>query len=119
MKAFQANLAKLEASDTQVLGVSVDTPFSNHKFAEENSVTFPLLSDPDGKTIDDYGLLRTIPVKAKDPISGQEVTVPMKTARRATFLIDKDGKIIEESADRDAVDPTKIVEACERRRLGK
>jgi len=119
MKAFQANLQKLEASDTQVLGVSVDTPFSNHKFAEENSVTFPLLSDPDGKTIDDYGLLRTMNVKGKDAVTGQEVSVPIKTARRATFLIDKDGKIIEESVDREAVDPTKIVEACERRRLGK
>ena len=119
MKAFQDNLAKLEASDTQVLGVSVDTPFSNHKFAEENSVTFPLLSDPDGKTIDDYGLLNIVSVKSKDAVTGQDVTVPMKTARRATFLIDKDGKIIEESVGNEAVDPTKIVEACERRRLGK
>ena len=37
----------------------------------------------------------------------------MKSARRATFLIDKEGKIIEEQVDRDAVDPTKIVDACE------
>lgn len=118
MKNFQAKLDRLQASDTEVLGVSVDTPFSNHKFAEENSVTFPLLSDPDGKVIDQYGLLKTIPVKGKDA-AGQEVTVPMKTARRATFLIDKEGKIIEEQVDNEAVDPTKVVEACERRRIGK
>jgi peroxiredoxin Q/BCP len=107
MKAFQANLQKLEASDTQVLGVSVDSPFSNHKFAEENGVTFPLLSDMPGTTVDAYGL-------------GKDLTIQgakIKTARRATFLIDKEGKVVEESVDNEAVDPTKIVEACERKKL--
>jgi peroxiredoxin len=107
MKGFQANLQKLEASDTQVLGVSVDSPFSNHKFAEENGVTFPLLSDMPGTTVDAYGL-------------GKELTIggaKIKTARRATFLIDKEGKVIEESVDNEAVDPTKIVDACERKKL--
>ena len=43
--------------------------------------------------------------------------VPMETARRATFLIDKSGKIINEQVDDEAVDPTKTVEACERQKL--
>jgi peroxiredoxin len=109
MKAFQANLAKLEGSDTQVLGVSIDSPFANHAFAEKENITFPLLGDMEGKVITDYGLINQVKV--------QGATMP--SARRATFLIDKDGKIIEESVDREAVDPTKIVDACERRRLGK
>jgi len=29
MKAFQQQLQKLEAADTQVLGVSMDSPFAN------------------------------------------------------------------------------------------
>ncbi len=103
MKAFQANLAKLEGSDTQVLGVSVDSPFSNHAFAQQNGITFPLLGDPSAKAIREYGLDKEIKVGG----------VPMVTARRATFLIDKDGKVIEEQVDRDAVDPTKIVDACQ------
>jgi peroxiredoxin len=119
MKAFQANLQKLEGADTQVLGVSIDSPFANHAFAEKESISFPLLGDMTGKTIDEYGLLQARDVKLKDPISGKEVATPMKTARRATFLIDKDGKIVEESVDNEAVDPSKIVDACERRRLGK
>jgi peroxiredoxin len=41
----------------------------------------------------------------------------METARRATFLIDKSGTIINEQVDNEAVDPTKTVEACERPRL--
>ena len=109
MKAFQSNLQKLEAADTQVLGVSIDSPFANHAFAEQTGVTFPLLGDVGGKATKEYGLLTTINAKG----------VPMDTARRATFLIDKEGKIVEESVDNEAVDPTKIVDACERRRLGK
>ncbi|MBV8205897.1 MAG: redoxin domain-containing protein [Acidobacteria bacterium] len=117
MKAFQANLAKLEGADTQVLGVSIDSAFANHAFAEKEGISFPLLGDQSGKTIEDYGLTKPFTFKAKDAVSGQEVPVTMKTARRATFLIDKDGKIIEEQVDNEAVDPTKVVEACERRRL--
>ena len=45
MQAFQQNLAKLEAADTQVLGVSMDSRFSNQAWAEKIGVTFPLLSD--------------------------------------------------------------------------
>ena len=87
MKAFQSNLQKLEAADTQVLGVSIDSPFANHAFAEQTGVTFPLLGDVGGKATKEYGLLTTINAKG----------VPMDTARRATFLIDKAGKIVEEA----------------------
>ncbi len=103
MKAFQANLAKLEGSDTQVLGVSVDSPFSNHAFAQQNGITFPLLGDMDAKAIKEYGLEKQYHVGGATMVS----------ARRATFLIDKDGKVIEESVDKEAVDPTKIVDACQ------
>jgi peroxiredoxin len=43
--------------------------------------------------------------------------VKLKSARRATILIDKQGKIVEESIDNDAVDPSKIVAACARTKL--
>ncbi len=107
MKGFQANLQKLEAADTQVLGVSIDSPFANHQFAVENGVSFPLLSDMGGKAIDEYGLSKEYDVGG----------AKMKSARRATFLIDKQGKVVEESVDSEAVDPTKIVDACERKKL--
>ncbi len=50
MKNFQQNLKKLEAADTQVLGVSMDSPFANKAFADQIGVTFPLLSDWGGDT---------------------------------------------------------------------
>ena len=49
MKNFQQNLKKLEAADTQVLGVSMDSPFANKAFADPIGVTFPLLSDWGGE----------------------------------------------------------------------
>jgi len=107
MKAFQQNISKLEAADTQVLGVSMDSPFANFNFAQQNSVSFPLLSDWGGKVTKEYGLNKEYgPEGAK-----------MLSARRATYLIDKSGKVIEEQVDNDAVDPSKVVEACERQKL--
>lgn len=107
MKAFQQNLAKLEAADTQVLGVSIDSPFANYAFAKEIGVAFPLLGDVGGGVTRRYGLLEKIDVEG----------IPIETARRATFLIDKSGKITEEQVDDKAVDPTQIVAACERQKL--
>lgn len=107
MKAFQQNLEKLEAADTQVLGVSMDSPFSNFHFATQNGITFPLLGDWGGKATRAYGLAKEYDIQG----------VKMQSARRATFLIDKQGKVVEMQVDDDAVDPTKTVEACERRKL--
>jgi glutaredoxin-dependent peroxiredoxin len=103
MKAFQASMARLEGADTQVLGVSIDSPFANHAFALQNGITFPLLGDMDATAIKAYGLEKTAHIGGAS----------MPTARRATFLIDKEGKIVEEQVDSDAVDPTKIIDACE------
>ncbi|HEX3105287.1 MAG TPA: redoxin domain-containing protein [Terriglobales bacterium] len=101
MKNFQANLKKLEATDTQVLGVSMDSPFANHAFADSIGVTFPLLSDWGGETTHQYGVY----------------VDKYKAARRVNFLIGKDGRILEEQVDSAAIDPSKIVDACERPKL--
>jgi peroxiredoxin len=107
MKAFQQNLSKLEAADTQVLGVSMDSPFANFNFAQQNGISFPLLSDPAGNAVKEYGLDKEYIIQG----------VKIMSARRATFLIDKSGKVIEEQVDNDALDPSKVVEACERHKL--
>jgi peroxiredoxin len=101
MKGFQENLQKLEATDTQVLGVSMDSTFSNAEWAKQIGVTFPLLSDWGGDVTQAWGIYNK----------------GYKAARRVTFLIDKDGKIAEMQVDRDAVDPTALVTSCERRKL--
>src|SRR5689334_12352545 len=109
MKAFQQNVTKLEGADTQVLGVSMDSPFSNYQFAQQNDIAFPLLGDFGGTVTRDYGLEKMYDI--------QGVNVP--SARRATFLSDKSGKVISEQVDKEAIDPSKIVEACERQKLNR
>jgi peroxiredoxin len=101
MKNFQQNLEKLEAADTQVLGVSMDSLYANKAFADQIGVTFPLLSDWGGDVTRQYGIF----------------VDKYKAARRVNFLIDKNGKILEEQVDKEAIDPTKIVVACERHKL--
>src|SRR5271155_587569 len=101
MKAFQQNLQKLEAADTQVLGVSMDSPFANKAFADQIGVTFPLLSDGGENPPRQYGIY----------------VDKYKAARRVNFLIGKDGTILEEQIDKEAIDPKKIVDACERKKM--
>jgi len=94
-------LKKLEATDTQVLGVSMDSPFANKALADSIGVTFPLLSDWGGEVTRKYGLY----------------VEKYKAPRRMNFLIGKDGRILEEQIDDAAIDPSKIVDACARPRL--
>ena len=103
MKAYQEKLKTLEAADTQVLGVSMDSTFANAAFAEKIGVTFPLLSDWGGEVTKKYGIYNPA----------------YKAARRVTFLIDKNGKVIEMQKDSEAVDPTAIVTACTRPKLNR
>lgn len=103
MKNFQANLQRLEATNTQVLGVSMDSPFANKAFGDSLGVQFPLLSDRDGKVSKEYGIYND----------------KYQAARRVNYLIDKDGKITEMQLDSSAVDPDHIVLACERKKLNK
>ena len=55
MTAFQADSAAFERLNTQVLGVSPDDVPTHKRFAESLSLTFPLVSDPDGKIRAQYG----------------------------------------------------------------
>src|ERR1700682_1122335 len=98
MKNFQQNLKALEAADTQVLCESMDSALPNKAFSDQIVVTFPLLSDWCGKVTREYGIYKD----------------EYQSARRVNFLIGKDGKIMEEQVDKDAIDPKKIVDTCQR-----
>ena len=103
MQNFQQSLAKLEAADTQVLGISMDSSFSNKEWAQKIGVTFPLLSDWGGDVTKQYGVYNP----------------KYKAARRVNYLIDKDGKIVEMQLDSEAIDPAKVVEACQAKKLNR
>ena len=95
-------MAKLEGSDSVVLGISIDSPAANAAFAKQIGVTFPLLSDMNRKVLKEYGILKEYDVQNEK----------FQWAQRTTFVLDKQGVIqhIEEGSS--AVDPNSAISVC-------
>ena len=103
MKAYQADIAKFTDTDTKVFGLSVDSVpalkyWAEHELAPETKgLSFPILSDfVTRKAVKDYGVFN-------------EAT---GFGMRATFVIDKDGKIQHIEEGNTAVNPAQAIEAC-------
>jgi peroxiredoxin len=96
MKQYQANHGAFTAANTTILGVSVDSTWSNRAFREQLGVEFPILSDWKREAAKAYGLY--------DENSG--------IARRATFVVDKAGVVRKVDVGRDALDPSGVVGMC-------
>jgi thioredoxin-dependent peroxiredoxin len=69
----------LKTDNVEVVGVSFDSAESHQKFIAKFNLNFRLLADTDGKIADAYGVRRT---------PGRPI------ARRVSFLIGLDGKIV-------------------------
>ena len=99
MQGYQFNLGQFEGADTQVFGISTDNSPSQKRFAEDLKVAFPMLSDFAKRDVSkQYGVLM--------PDRG--------IANRATFVVDKDGKIVHIEEGSQAVDVTGAMTACAR-----
>ncbi|MDZ7687562.1 MAG: peroxiredoxin [Halobacteriales archaeon] len=79
---FRDSLGDFESLDASVYGISVDGPFSQQAFAEENDLNFPLLSDFDKEVIEAYDVVLESLVGIYGPV-----------AERAVFVIDGDGEV--------------------------
>jgi peroxiredoxin Q/BCP len=77
-KAFRDDLSKFTPLDTVVFGISTDTNADQDKFIEKESLTFPLLADPDQKL-----------TKALGVVSPKNA----KVSQRVTFVVDKQGVV--------------------------
>jgi peroxiredoxin Q/BCP len=80
---FRDNLAALQSADTVVLGVSTDSLKSHDKFAGKFDLPFPLLSDEQHEVAEKYGVW----------VEKKQYGRAYMGLQRATFLIDKQGKI--------------------------
>jgi len=80
---FRDNMASLQAEGYTVLGVSKDDLPALKKFAEEESLGFPLLSDKDLATHNAYGAY------GEKSMYGKTVTGVI----RSTFVLDERGEI--------------------------
>jgi mycoredoxin-dependent peroxiredoxin len=71
------NYAQFQAENTEVVGISVNAPFSQKAFVDFAKINYPLLSDRDGKVMQAYGVYDE----------------PRRLAKRSYVIIDKDGVI--------------------------
>ena len=80
---FRGALSKFKKLGVAVFGVSKDSIASHCKFRDKFGLTFPLLSDPDGKMLEAYGAWGDKVMYGKK----------MKGIIRSTVLIDASGKV--------------------------
>lgn len=80
---FRDNLNSLESAGYQVLGVSKDQPAENARFAEQEALNFPLLSDPTLEVHRAYGAF------GEKSMYGKTVEGTI----RSTFVLDEQGRV--------------------------
>ena len=80
--SFRDNMEQFEALDAAVLGISLDSTESHVKFKKAHRLNFPLLSDPQGRTVTAYGAWKA----GSKRLSALSID-------RSTFVIDGEGVI--------------------------
>jgi peroxiredoxin len=83
MCTFRDSLARFNELKAEVVGISVNDPFTQKAFANDNELTFTLLSDYTRGVVKLYG------VAAPDSLGLKGYT----TAKRSVFIIDTKGII--------------------------
>ena len=78
---FRDNFKKFK--DTEIIGVSIDSPERHQKFIKKQSLPFTLISDEDKKVVEKYGVWQEKSMYGKKFMG----------IVRSTFIIDKTGKI--------------------------
>ena len=80
---FREMVKDFEKEDIVILGVSKDTIQSHQKFKQKHELPFTLLSDPEGKILNLYGVWK------KKSLYGRT----FMGTERTTFLIDETGTV--------------------------
>jgi peroxiredoxin len=96
MPAFDRRIRDFEAANTQVLGISTDSPFSHENWAKSVGIShYPLLSDLQRAVARDYGVFWP----------------EWNANNRATFVLDEAGivRFVERYGRGQLPDPDKIL----------
>ena len=80
---MQSRLAEIQQVG-HVFGISVDSPFSQAKWSEQEKYTVPMLSDLGKEVVTAYGAIYP-------DLRGMK-----GVGKRAAFLIDKNGKLVKQ-----------------------
>ncbi len=82
-KEFRDNVKEFERENAVILGVSKDSVKSHQQFKQKHALPFTLLSDPEGKVLDLYGVWK------KKSLYGRTFL----GTERTTFLINEEGVV--------------------------
>ncbi len=83
MCTFRDSMAELNKVHAQVVGISVNDPFTNRAFAQQNNLNFPLLSDYNREVVRKYNVFH-------ENFSGLN---GYTAAKRSVFILDPDGVV--------------------------
>ena len=83
MCAFRDRMDGLNSLNAQVLGISVDGTFAQKAFSDQNNLNFPLLSDFQRETVNQYDL-------AIPNFAGME---GYTASKRAVYVVDGEGVV--------------------------
>jgi peroxiredoxin len=81
MCAFRDSMRAFNAVDAQVFGISVDLPFSQNIWMQQESLNFPMFSDWNHEVIHAYDVVR-------DDMYGM-----LEVAQRSVFVLDREGVV--------------------------
>ena len=82
MVQLQRDLKTIEEAGVQVVGLSYDDPAVLKRFSDKAKISFPMLSDPESKTIEAYHI-------RNEAAKGKAEGVP----NPGTFILDQNGVI--------------------------
>ncbi len=83
MCTFRDNLRELNKVNAQVVGISVNDPFTNKAFAEHNKLNFPILSDYSRDVVHQYNMYHQDFANLKGYVA----------AKRSVFILDQNGVV--------------------------
>ncbi len=81
MKLVAEDYDRWRSLDAEVVGISVDSPFVNRKFAEETGAPFPIVSDFNREATDAYD------------VRYEDFYGLVGVSKRAAFVVDRQGEI--------------------------
>lgn len=93
---FRDNVFAFRDANAVILGVSVDDVESHKEFSEKHGLPFPILADDNKVVAKEYGVLKRF-------------LGTIELAKRDTFLIDPEGKIVRHYADVDPKGHSQVV----------
>ena len=84
MCALRDNMAEFNKVNAQVVGISVSDPFSNKAFAQNNNLSFPVLSDYNREVVKSYNVYHENFGNLKG----------YTAAKRSVFILDHNGVVV-------------------------